>query len=274
MPVSRREVLRFQQMIFSWWETHRRDLPWRHTHDPYKIMISEIMLQQTQVFRVLPKYTEFIEVWPRVQNLAQASPADVLRLWKGMGHNRRALYLHKSANVIVEDYHGKFPENEKELSKLPGLGIYTARAILVFAYKQNVACVDTNIRQIITHFFYNDIPQKPSVIQEVADQLVPVGKSWEWHQALMDYGAIELSKLNRPESRAKKPSIPFKQSNRFFRGRIIDELRNNNITESYLINKFQRSYNKSSHYTKDFIIQLEKEGLLIRKKNGLISLPE
>jgi A/G-specific adenine glycosylase len=236
-------------------------------------MVSEIMLQQTQVLRVTEKYREFVKRYPTIKDLALASAGDVLRLWKGMGYNKRALYLHKSAKVIVEDYHGKFPDNEIELVKLPGLGIYTARAILVFAYKQNIACVDTNIRQIITHFFFQDVPQKPSVIQSFADQLVPKGKSWEWHQALMDYGATHGKELRIKNKELRKKRIPFKQTNRFFRGRIIDELRNNNITESYLINKFQRSYNKSSHYTKDLLIQLEKEGLIRRFKCGQIALP-
>ena len=145
------------------------------------------MLQQTQVSRGLPKYLEFIQTFPNVEALAGASPAQVLRIWKGMGYNRRAVYLQKAAKAIVDIYKGRFPDTEPELTGLPGLGRYTARAILVFAFKKDIAMVDTNIRQIITHFFFHDIPQPEKIIQEVADQLVPKGKSWEWHQALMEY---------------------------------------------------------------------------------------
>ena len=189
LPLQRRK--KFQAYIFAWWKTHRRDLPWRHTHDPYKILVSEVMLQQTQVSRVLPKYREFIQAYPTVKDLARASNSDVLKIWKGMGYNRRALYLKKAAEI------GEFPKSEGELVKLPGLGTYTARAILVFAYRKNVAMVDTNIRQIITHFFFHDAPQKDKIIQNIADQLVPKGKSWEWHQALMDYGALALEKKSK-----------------------------------------------------------------------------
>ena len=192
MKIKTKQIKEFQLAIFSWWKLHKRDLPWRHTRDPYKILVSEVMLQQTQVSRVLPKYIEFIKQFPAVNELAQSSGAEVLRIWKGMGYNRRALYLQKAAQEIVHSYKGIFPKRESLLTKLPGVGTYTARAILVFAYKQDVAMVDTNIRQIITHFFFEDISQKPSVIQEVADKLVPPGKSWEWHQALMDYGALVM----------------------------------------------------------------------------------
>ena len=158
MKLSAKRIKFFQKSIFTWWNSHKRDLPWRHTRDPYWIMVSEVMLQQTQVLRVIAKYAEFIQAFPMVRDLAQASPADVLRIWKGMGYNRRALYLLRAAKAIVEIYHGKFPVSEEELIKLPGLGKYTARAILVFAYAQEVPLVDTNIRQIITHFFFDGEP--------------------------------------------------------------------------------------------------------------------
>ena len=241
---SRKE---FQSHIFSWWKTHRRDLPWRHTHDPYKIFVSEIMLQQTQVSRVIPKYLEFIHQYPTVNSLAKASTSDVLRLWKGMGYNRRALYLKKSALL------GEIPKTEKELMKLPGVGKYTARAILVFAYKQDIAMVDTNIRQILTHFFFGDAPQKEKVIQQVADQLLPKGKSWEWHQALMDYGAMELEKIPGVIKKQKK----FKNSNRYFRGKLMDILREGPVKE----------------YSSPIVTGLIKDGLVV-KKDGMLLLPD
>ncbi len=244
-----KKIRKFRAMIFRWWKTHSRDLPWRRTHDPYKILISEVMLQQTQVSRVLPKYKEFLKKFPSLSELQKSSTADVLKAWRGMGYNRRALYLKKIRTI---------PSTEKELMTLPGIGKYTARAILVFAFKKDIAAVDTNIRQIITHFFFDDKEQKEKVIQEVADKLLPKGKSWEWHQALMDFGALELPKLNIKKI-IKKPSIPFKQSNRYIRGKIMNMLREGKITEPQGFTKV--------------IDGLVKDGL-VERKNGKIQLPD
>lgn len=245
----------FQTYIFSWWRKNKRDLPWRHTHDPYKILVSEIMLQQTQVSRVLSKYNDFIKKFPTAKALSAASTSDVLRVWKGMGYNRRALYLKKAAEI------GRFPKIEQELVKLPGVGTYTARAILVFAYRQDVAMVDTNIRRIITHFFFNDTPQKEKVIQQTADQLLPKGKSWEWHQALMDYGALEMKKIKT--NFLMKTSEPFKNSNRYFRGRLVDKLREKPVEESVLLQDFSQ-----------IVIEgLIKDGL-VERKGRMLRLPQ
>lgn len=237
---------KFQDFIFSWWKDHRRDLPWRRTHDPYKILVSEVMLQQTQVRRVLPKYAEFIEAFPDISTLANASPADVLRAWKGMGYNRRALYLKKITAI---------PKTEKELMKLSGIGRYTARAILVFAYKKDIALVDTNIRKIIMHFFFHDQPQQEKVIESFAKKLLPKGKSWEWHQALMDYGASQLwPKLNKKQK-------PFKNSSRYFRGRVVDMLREKAVSE------------KTLNVKPEIIAGLIRDGLVVRSKGNMLHLP-
>ena len=227
------------------------------------------MLQQTQVLRVIPKYTEFIEIFPDVSTLAASTPAQVLRAWKGMGYNRRALYLRSSAKAIIESYSGIFPDSATELIKLPGVGIYTACALLVFAYKQDVAMVDTNIRKIITHYFFDDKPQKPIDIQRVADQLVPKGKSWEWHQALMDFGAMELKV---PQASQKKQK-PFRESNRFYRGRIMDRLREREIAEDQLISSVSKEYGSTKEYIHTIIDGLIADGLTTKKEN-ILSLPE
>ena len=184
------------------------------------------------------------------------------------------------------------PKSEQELVKLPGLGRYTARAILVFAYAQEAPLVDTNIRQIITHFFFNKQTQGPALmglkgralekeIEEIARQLIPPGKSWEWHQALMDYGAEESSKFPSKlrtgkiqRSKLKKKTKPFHQSNRFYRGRIIDQLRQGNISGSMLISDFQKKYGKSKVFIHDILAGLEKDGLLVRFAHGTIGLPK
>jgi A/G-specific adenine glycosylase len=253
MILTGKRIEDFQKYIFHWWKFHKRDLPWRHTHDPYKILVSEVMLQQTQVLRVIPKYREFIQRYPTANSLAKASTADILRIWKGMGYNRRALYLKKAAEI------GKFPKNEKKLANLPGIGKYTARAILVFAYKQDVSLVDTNIRQIITHFFFQDTPQKESVIADMADKLLPRGKSWDWHQALMDYGSSELKKNSRIIKKQKK----FIGSNRYFRGKLMDILRKGPVREHTIVKDFSQS----------IIEGLEKDGLIMRS-HGNVLLPD
>ena len=273
MMLSAKRIKFFQKSIFTWWAIHKRDLPWRHTRDPYRIMVSEVMLQQTQVLRVIAKYAEFIEAFPTVNDLAHASPAQVLRVWKGMGYNRRALYLLRSAKAIVEIYHKKFPISENELIKLPGLGTYTARAILVFAYEQEVPLVDTNIRQIIIHFFFKDQQQKESVIEDVARQLIPPGKSWQWHQALMDYGALAMTNAQCQMLNNKKKTIPFRESNRFYRGRIIDRLREGEISEKKFLNELGKTYAKPIAFLHSIIDSLIKDGLIQRTSRGVLRLP-
>ncbi len=266
--MSQQEKQAFQKKIFRWWEKNRRDLPWRHTNDPYKILVSEVMLQQTTVSRVLTKYPGFIKRYPTLKDLAVSRPADVLRIWKGMGYNRRALHLHQTAKVIVQKYGEFFPKDEQELVKLPGLGRYTARAVLVFAFNKNVAMVDTNIRQIITHFFFHDTPQPEKNIQELADQLVPKGMSWEWHQALMDFGShMRTVSSIKYQVSSKKKKPPFKQSNRYFRGRIIDLLRDRSYKENELIKNLCSMYGKDETFYISLLKALEKEGLVAYKKS-------
>jgi len=235
------------------------------------------MLQQTQVSRVLPKYREFVTVFPTVMELAKATPADVLRVWRGMGYNRRALYLRKTAVSVIHDHKGRFPKIESELRKLPGLGMYTARALLVFAYKQDISMVDTNIRQIITHYFFGGKAQPTIVIAGVADQLVPKGKSWAWHQALMDFGSSELKKIHPPwadRNGKKKTSIPFKETNRYFRGKVIDRLRDGSYNEKLFTVELSGLFGKSPQFVAGIIDRLKNDGLVCISKSGIIRLPE
>lgn len=275
--MTQKKIIGFQKYIFDWWIINKRDLPWRRTGDPYRIFISELMLQQTQVSRVLSKYAEFIERFPTIQDLSHASLADVLIVWKGMGYNRRAQYIHNTAKTLVSEFGGKFPETEKELLSLPGVGLYTARAIQVFSGRKNVAMVDTNIRQIITHFFFDDTPQAPKIIQKAADELLPVGKSWEWHQALMDYGSLALPRtLPRRQAgmnhKPKTKSIPFKDTPRFIRGRIIDELRTAEYSNSKFIHSIQKKYDKPYEFVSTQLEKLIQEGLVTLSSDGIIRL--
>lgn len=276
MRISKTKIRAFQTKILTWWEKNKRTLPWRLTHDPYKIFVSEVMLQQTQVSRVYPVYLKFIAKFPTVTSLAHASTAEVLRDWKGMGYNSRALYLKNASVVIAKNFGGKFPESEKELLMLPGIGKYTARAILVFAYQKHEAMIDTNIRQIITHFFFDGVSQKEEVIEDIAMQLVPRGKSWEWHQALMDYGALALSTDKKIQGKLKpmrkKPSKPFHETDRFFRGRVMDALREKTYEEGELLTYMVEFYGKEKEFFIRIFTGLEKDGL-VRRKMGTIRLP-
>ena len=275
MTLSRKRIRTFREKIFSWWEWNKRDLPWRKTRDPYNILVSEVMLQQTQVDRVLPKYDEFLYFFPDVWTLSRAPLSKVIRVWRGLGYNRRALQLRNAARVIVRDFHAEFPTDENKLMTLPGVGRYTARAVLVFALGVRTSLVDTNIRRIITHFFFRDIPQKPSVIEDTAEKLLPDEKVWEWHQALMDFGSLALPALTRQRINAsRKTTIPFRESKRFFRGRIIDRLRDRSTKESALIGDLISRYGKTDGYYRALLRDLAKEGLITRSSRGIVSLPE
>lgn len=275
--ISTLQKEQFQNHIFTWWEKNKRDLPWRNTRNPYHIHISEVMLQQTQVARALPKYQEFIKLFPTVQNLAKAKTSDVIIAWKGMGYNRRALYLKKTAEAICHEYNGIYPQDEQKLLNLPGLGKYTTRAILVFAYNKQLAFVDTNIKQIIEHYFFKQAPTSAKEIQHVADQILPQGKAWDWHQALMDYGALELSVITK-KNKLKKPKsnrilIPFQDTNRYIRGRIMDMVREKSWSEDKLINQIEYTYAKPKHRIVYNLNNLIEEGLL-QKNDTSIQLPE
>jgi len=276
MKISEKKRKKFQEFMFTWWIHNKRDLPWRHTHDSYKIMISEVMLQQTQVERVLLRYAGFISAYPTVTSLSKASIGAVLRLWKGMGYNRRALYLKQASDAILRAHKGVFPDSEDALMKLPGIGRYTARVILVFSFKKDIAMVDTNIRKIITHFFFADQKQPEKAIQEVADQIVPKGKSWEWHQALMDFGAASQFKIKdqRLKIMKKENTISFHQSTRFFRGRLMDLVRERTWNQKDLIKEMEKKYGKEVLFYEKIIEKLVQEGLLAHLPLSIISLPE
>ncbi len=265
------KIREFRKLIFSWWKKHKRDLPWRHTRNPYKILVSEIMLQQTQVDRVIPKYSEFIQKYPTIYSLARSPIADIIRSWKGLGYNRRSIYLHKTAQEIVLKYYGVFPKDEHILRSLPGIGPYTSRAIMIFSYNADVAAVDINIRKILTHYFFRGIVQKESVIQQTAQHILPQGKSWQWHQALMDYGALELPKLNM-KNMIRKNRIPFKNTDRYVRGRIIDLLRECDWQEDQFIGEIVSRYKIDALRIRDNLSRLVTEHM-IKISGTTISLP-
>jgi A/G-specific adenine glycosylase len=196
LPSSRR-ARALQQRLLSWYADNRRDLPWRHTTDPYAILVSEIMLQQTQVPRVAPRFVEWVEAWPDLESLAAAPLGDVLQRWQGLGYNNRARRLHECAVAAVaaspDGRPAELPRTLDGLRALPGIGPYTARAVLVFAHNVDLAAVDANVRRVLTHELDLSGALTDAELQEVADAALPRGRSRDWHNALMDYGSLVLT---------------------------------------------------------------------------------
>lgn len=253
-----------QATLLTWYATEQRSLPWRATSDPYAILVSEIMLQQTQVDRVLPKYQQFLATFPTLADLAAAPTADVISAWVPLGYNMRAVRLQSIARQTIAEYNGRIPDTIDELLKLKGIGRYTAGAIACFAYHKQVATVDTNIRRVLHRIFLGLEHPEPKAndaqMLELAEQVLPEGEAYNWNQALMDLGATICTSNNPQCSRcplqescqaytdmrqyslfpsgtvirqlrkvAEKKSAyqtqPFTSSNRYFRGRIVATLR-------------------------------------------------
>lgn len=201
-----------------------RDLPWRNTRDPYRIVVSEIMLQQTQVHRVIPKYREFLRNFPTVQILAKASLADVLGVWQGLGYNRRAKYVHECAQAVVSLYRGRFPTEYRELLSLPGIGRYTAGAVLAFAYNKAFPIIETNIRTVyLHHYMPNATDVSDQVLMLYIERTLDVKNVRTWYAALMDYGSyLKRSEGNlNIHSRHHIRQSRFQGSDRQLRGILI-----------------------------------------------------
>lgn len=183
--------------LLRWYEHQQRDLPWRHTKDPYLIWLSEIILQQTRIKQGLPYYERFVKDFPSVEALAQASEQQVLRLWQGLGYYSRARNLHACAQMVVEHYHGKFPTSAKELLQLKGIGSYTAAAIASFAFNEKIAVVDGNVYRVLSRVFgiHDDISigKTQKIFQQFANQLIAKTEPALFNQAIMDFGAIQCT---------------------------------------------------------------------------------
>jgi A/G-specific adenine glycosylase len=269
-------IARFRSDVWKYYRAHgRHDLPWRHTKDPYRIMVSEVMLQQTQVPRVLEKYQEFLKAFPDVHALARSSLSDVLKVWSGMGYNRRGKYLRDAAIAIVKQYKGNVPRDATSMRALPGIGPYTASAVLIFAYNTPDTLIETNVRTAFIHAFFNDPeanPQGRSLVKipglkhsksypqklprtdlgkKVSDrELLPlIAQAAEgqdprtWHWALMDYGS-HLKKLHKNPSRRSAhytKQSKFEGSLRQVRGAILRELHKGAQAEKNLKMNIQRS---------------------------------
>ena len=178
--------------LTDWSSSSGRDLPWRRTRDPWAVLVSELMLQQTQVSRVLERYRPFLRRFPSPSACAAAPLADLVRAWQGLGYNRRALNLHHAAQVVVERHRGRLPADLDALLALPGVGAYTARAVLAFAFERDVGVVDTNVGRVLARTTGRRLGWPEA--QQLATRLVPPGQGWAWNQAMLDLGATVCAK--------------------------------------------------------------------------------
>ncbi len=182
---------RFQQRLLNWYRKHGRDLPWRRTSDPYKILVSEVMLQQTQVDRVIPKYHEFLKRYPSFEALSEARPNQVKETWYPLGYNIRPLRLHSIARETVARYGGTLPNDQEELLSFKGIGRYTAGAIRSFAFNEDAPILDTNVMRVLHRVFVGagDPKTRKNLLWELSESLIPRGRGYDFNQALMDIGA-------------------------------------------------------------------------------------
>jgi len=226
LVLSPREIADFRTVIYGYYHEHARDLPWRRTNDPYHILVSEVMLQQTQVERVREKYEDFIHVFPTFSVLADSSLTDVLTAWQGLGYNRRAMSLLKAARIVTSVHGGVFPETVDEVSKLPGVGKATASAVLVFAFDIPLAFIETNIRRVyIGRFFHDREGVNDRDIKPLVEQTLDRVDARNWYYALMDYGAMMGKGLtgrnpNRKSAHYRRQT-PFRGSDRKIRGDVL-----------------------------------------------------
>ena len=246
-----------QTAVLAWATDAHRDLPWRRTRDPWAVLVSEAMLQQTQVARVVPKYHAFLDRFPEPEDCAAAPQAEVVTLWAGLGYNRRAVQLHRAALAMVAHHGGEVPDRLEDLLALPGVGPYTARAVLAFAFEQAAAVVDTNVARVLARRAGRRLTAREA--QVAADGWLPEARSWAWNQAMLDLGAGTCTARaprcatcpvavgcawrtsgNAPPDPAigsagvSGPQSRFEGSDRQGRGRLVDALRTGPVPEAEL----------------------------------------
>ena len=264
-------VKTFRQIIQEHYRSHGRSLPWRETRDPYAILVSEVMLQQTQVDRVREKYREFLEAFPGLDRLARAELSQVLSVWQGLGYNRRAVALRLCAQVVVERYAGALPRDVAELQTLPGIGPYTAGAVAAFAFGEPTPFIETNIRSVFIHHFFPDrAAVKDSEILPLVQLTLDRDQPRDWYYALMDFGAM-LKKTRGNPSRMSAHHVrqtPFRGSNREQRSQLLRSiLAAPGLTEQELAGTMAGEAAAVSRNLR----QLEREGF-IRQKSGRFSI--
>ena len=272
--LTQETVKSFQKIIYSYYKNHKRRFPFRENITPYNVLVSEIMLQQTQTRRVSEKFLSFTKKFPDFLTLSQTPLEIILKEWKGLGYNRRAVALKKIAEIVVNEYAGKLPESLDILKSFPQIGHNTASSIITFAFNTPTVFIETNIRRVYIYFFF---PEKNSindtVILPIVEKTVDISKPREWYYALMDYGVM-LKKvhpeLNKRSSHYRKQG-PFKGSSRQIRGLILKLLiKNGSMGFTEIKNNLK---NLELDKIKSILIQLEKEGF-VKLENDQVKLED
>lgn len=218
------QLLEFQQLIWNFYSKNKRDFAWRNSDNPYHILVSEIMLQQTQTHRVIDKYEEFIAAFPTFEALARATLRDVLSVWQGLGYYRRARFLHQLAQKVVTEFAGILPQDPKILQTLPGIGPNTAGSICAFAFNQPTIFIETNIRTVFIHsFFRNEENVTDKKLLSLIAATLDYDSPREWYYALMDYGVFLKSRTTNPSRKSAHyaKQSKFEGSDRQIRARIL-----------------------------------------------------
>lgn len=265
------DIKEFRGIIRRYYRSYGRHLPWRDTRDPYRIMVSEVMLQQTQVPRVLGKYRKFLNVFPSLRALHRAPLRKVLGVWQGLGYNRRALSLKKAAAILFEKHGGRIPKSEEALRLLPGIGPATASAILAFAYNTPTVFIETNIRRVFIHFFFSKEKHvEDEKIRDLVEKTIDRKNPREWYWALMDYGSMLGGLPDNPNKRSARyrKQSPFRGSHREVRGRVLAALLGASpVSEE----KLAILCGCEGSTMKEIIRELEREGF-VRHSGHLISV--
>lgn len=290
----------FHRSILLWYSRHRRPLPWRNTRNPYKVLLSEIMSQQTQVSRVAEFYHRWLKKFPSLSSVALANTADVLRAWSGLGYNSRALRFHRLAKIIVENFHSIVPNKSEILLTLPGIGRYTAHALCCFAFRQRVPVVDVNIRRIITRWT-RAVQSSSEYMAEndawvIAEQFLPRQKWDLWNQALMDFGAAVCTArkpscsacpvtkhcisahaqafAQSPKKIIKKEPVWRGKPRRLYRGKILSLLHHHVLKPEEIAAMLWKMFSsRDVAWIERLLTVMEKDGLLknSRGKYGIVS---
>lgn len=260
----------FQKIIYDYYKTHgRHDLPWRKTDNPYYILISEIMLQQTQVDRVLPKYEQFVTQFPTIEKLSEAPLRDVLKNWQGLGYNSRARNLQKAVQIIHTNYKDQIPDTQELLLELPGIGPYTTSALQTFVFNKPVVVIETNIRTVYFHFFFEDQTNiKDQELIPVIEKTMDKQNPRDWYYALMDYGVYlkkTVGNLNK-KSRTYTKQSTFQGSKRQIRGKIIKLL---TIHDSLSYQELKKQIGETPHNLTQIIEELKQENLIHQNKKTI-----
>lgn len=269
----------FQKKVLDHYQKHRRQFPWRQTRDPYAVLVSEVMLQQTQADRVAPRYEAFLDAFPTVKALADAHLAEVLGAWSGLGYNRRAKMLHQAAKKIQSEHEGRVPRTTDDLVSLPGIGPYTAAAVAAFAYNQPTIVVETNIRTVYLHEFF---PKRDKVADR---ELVPLIEATlyhknprRWYNALMDYGAMLKEKHPNPSRRSAHHSRQsrFQGSDRQIRGAILTYLLKNEGTPKTVLARemLEGGLGEDEKRIGRIVEDLKREGFVALDPEGKVSLSD